>query len=108
VLVAGAFLTLSNMPAENTDGGFDLSSLGNFAGLVGQVYQARENRKATEAQSLAATTTANANLQTSANQAQAQSALAQASAMSSKTKLYLGIAGGVVLLVIVWLVVKKK
>ena len=96
------------MAAENTDGGFDLSSLGGFAGLVGQVYQARENRKATEAQTQAAVQTANVNLQTSANQAQATSALAQANAMTAKTKMIIGIVAGVVVLAIAWLVFRKK
>lgn len=95
------------MTAENTDS-FNFGSLGSFAGMVGNAYMAREERKATEAQAQAAVQTANANLQTSANQAQATSALAQANAMTAKTKMIIGIAAGVVVLVVAWLIFRKK
>lgn len=72
------------------------------------ILEAREQRKATEAQATAAQQVANLNLQNSAKQAETASALSTASGMSSKTKMVLYIVGGVVVLVLAIVLFRRK
>lgn len=95
--------------AEATSGtGFGLNDLKSFVtGGLG-ILEAREVRKATEAQAAAEQQVANLNLQNASKQAETATALASASGMTAKTKMILYIVGGVVALAIVFFVIRRK
>lgn len=97
------------MAEPTTSGtGFGLNDLKGFVtGGLG-ILEAREQRKATEAQAAAEQQVANLNLQNAAKQAETATALSAASGMSAKTKMVLYIVGGVVVLVLAIVLFRRK
>ena len=97
---------MADLPTSGT--GFGLNDLKGFVtGGLG-ILEAREQRKATEAQSAAEQQVANLNLQNAAKQAETATALASASGMTAKTKMILYIVGGLVVVVLAIVLFRRK